>query len=143
VKKPRLLREIGWLVLCLAILMISQLVAAQDYNSVVREIFRTGQATDQLTSLSFIDGGLHQYAVAEGSGPDYLVSLTFIEERWSRSGGDDIIDQWIVTLEPDNGAVHRRLVERDSEVVSVDYLETEGAGAVVQRIMDKIAHNPS
>jgi hypothetical protein len=126
------------MMMCLTVLVMSSAVKAQDYAGVVQEIFENGRVNGEVTSLSFTDGDLHQYAVAEGDDAAHLASLTFIEERWSKSEDKDIIDQWIVHVLPDGQAAHLRLVERDSEVLSVENLKTDGADDVIQRILEKI-----
>ena len=137
-KRSGILRAVAWMVACLSVLVMPSALKAQNYAGVVQEIFENGKVNGEVTSLSFTDGDLHQYAVAEGDDVDHLASLTFIEERWTKSQDKDIIDQWIVHVLPYSQAAHVRLVERDSEVLSVESLQTDGSDDVVERILEKI-----
>lgn len=141
--KRGVLRPVGLVVVGLVLFVLSPQLWArehtwQDYESLVQQIFENGEDKGTATSLAFIEGDLHQYAVAEGTDPDHLVSLTFIEEHWSKTAGNDVIEQWVVTVAPDSHAVHMRLVENGSEVLSIENLETAGADNVVDRIVEKM-----
>jgi hypothetical protein len=124
-------RSIGWMMLFLTFVISSGRVFAQDLSNLKQDMLNHGEERSGIISLSFIDGNVHQYAVSDG------MNLTFIEEHWSKSGGDDVIEQWLINVEPDNAATHRRIVERNSEVLSVEYLGTEGAEDVVKRVLKK------
>ena len=126
--------------LCLAILLLSKCGAAQDYASLVQHIYEAGKNGGMVTYLEFLDGALHQYAVAEGTDPEHLISLTFIEERWSKSGSSDIIDQWIVRVVPTLEGAHREILENNADVVEIRQLNSEDAESVVQRIMKKTGY---
>lgn len=137
-------KRLLWLVLVCALWGAVPLQAAAadgDFTGVLEQIFSTGQSRGEITSLSFIDGDLHQYAVAEGYDAEHVTSLSFIEEDWSKQGDDDVIDQWIISVEPDPHAYHVRMVERNLEVISTEHLSTDGADAVVRRILEKIRQN--
>lgn len=138
-RKFRFPRQVGWVLVCFTILVFPRGAAAQDYSGIVQAIFENGEFRGEVTTLSFVEGDVHQYAVAEGQDPDHLISLSFIEEHWSKSGGQDIIDQWIVSVHPKNQASHTRVVEQDSELISTQPLAVDGADAVVQRIIEKIS----
>jgi hypothetical protein len=125
------LRQFGWMILCLTLILISGRASAQDYTKIEQDMLNHGEERSGIISLSFIEDDVRQYAVADG------MSLTFIEEHWSKSGRDDVIDQWFVKVEPDWAATHRRIVEGNSGDVSVEYLDTEGADDVVHRMLRK------
>jgi len=117
---------------------------AQSYLEIVQRIFEAGErVTSTASYMEFLDGNLRQYAVAERIDTDELFSLTFVEERWSKSGNNDIIDQWVVQVAPSVHAIHTELVERNTEVLQVRKLGTEGAEHVVERIAKKMATNQS
>jgi len=127
------------LVLSILSFALAPRAAAQDpYGDVVRQIFESGQHQGELTHLTFLDGDLRQYAVAEGLGPDYLVSLYFIEEMWFKDGDNDVIEQWIIHLMPYREDSHLRITEKNSTVLSTESLATDGSEAVVRRILERV-----
>ena len=126
------------LAICALLAFAAGLAGAEDYAVVVRQIFETGEYRGETRDLAFIDGNLHQYAVAQGSAPESLSRLTFIQEEWTRAGDQDIIDQWIITVFPYEDVAHNRIVERDAEVLSTERVGTEGADAIARHIVEKV-----
>jgi hypothetical protein len=128
--------------LCVAALLLPKYAMAEDYSRVVDRILDAGKDSGYTRHLEFLDGGLHQYAVATPS-DDFecdkcIGSLTFIEEHWSKAGENDVIDQWIVQVEPTMYAQHGLLVETsNSLILETRQLSTEGAEDVVKRITEK------
>jgi len=122
--------------LCLGLLLLAGSAAAQDYNSVVQRILEMGNVDGPFIYLEFREGGLRQYAVAEEFNPEVL-RVSFVEEFWSRTGENDVIDQWIVVVTPYLVAFHREIVEHDGQVMAFRALSPEGAERVVQRIAEK------
>ncbi len=128
--------------LCVAVLVLPKCAIAEDYSRVVERILDDGKDSGYTRHLDFLDGGLHQYAVATPS-DDFectkcVGSLTFIEEHWSKAGENTVIDQWIVQVEPAIYAQHGLLVETsESVVLETRQLSTEGAEDVVKRISEK------
>jgi hypothetical protein len=128
----------------LAAVLAPHCLTAQDFGSVVERIFAAGKPEGEITYLEFRDKGLRQYAVAQGTDADHLVRVSFIEENWTRSGDKDVIDQWVLRVETDGATMrlypmHRKLVEHDSKVLSIEELSTEGMQQVVQRIINNTA----
>jgi len=123
--------------LCLGLLLLAESATAQDYNSVVQRILESGKVDGPVKYLEFRDGSLRQYAVARMLDPE-VVQVTFIEEVWTKTGDNDVIDQWIVEVTPDLiVALHHEMVQHDSQVLADRGLSTEGAERVVQRIAEK------
>jgi hypothetical protein len=131
--------------LCLTVgLLLPHCLTAQDFGGIIQSIFRAGKLDGEIAYLQFFNRSLRQYAVAQGSDPDHVSALSFIEENWTKAGDTDVIDQWVIRVEPyttelELRPLHRKLVERNSEILSMEDLATEGAEQVVQRIMRKVA----
>jgi hypothetical protein len=139
----RLLIGRAMIALCVAAFLLPKCARAEDYSWVVERILNAGKGSGYTMYLEFLDGGLHQYAVATPSDDDECdgcVNLTFIEEHWSKAGEKNVIDQWIVQVEPAMHAHHSMMVETsDSVVVEMRQLSTEGAEDVVKRVVEKAA----
>ncbi len=122
--------------LCLGLLLLAESATAQDYNSVVNRILESGKVDGPAKYLEFRDGSLRQYAVAQMLDAEHL-QVTFIEEVWTKSGDNDVVDQWIVEVTPDLMARHHEMVEHDSLMIADRELSVDGAERVVQRIAAK------
>jgi hypothetical protein len=124
--------------LCFTFCLLSTCLRAEDFDGIAQRIFTAGEGNGVRNYLQFLDGELRQYAVAERSLlTGELESLRFIEERWSKSGDRDIIDQWIVEVVPRRRAMHSKLVERGAIVLDIQPLSAEGAEVVARRIAEK------
>ena len=122
--------------LCLGLLMLVESATAQDYSSVVQRILESGKVNGTAKYLEFQDGSLRQYAVAHMLDPE-IMQVTFVEEIWTKTGDNDVIDQWIVEVTPDLIVLHHEMIEHDSKVLAFRELSTEGAERVVERIAEK------
>lgn len=122
--------------LCLGLLLLAESATAQDYNSVVKSILESGKVEGAARYLEFRDGSLRQYAVAQMVDPEQM-QVTFVEEVWTKSGDNDVIDQWIVEVTPDLTARHHEMVEHNSMMIADRELSVDGAERVVQRIAEK------
>ena len=128
----------GKLIIALCVsLLVSTAAMAEEYSGVVEQILIAGKNSVEGRYLEFLDGEFRQYAVAKLADDDEHLALIFIQERWTKSGGKDVIDQWIVQVEPTPLANHRLLVEDNSMVVEMRQLSSEGAEDVARRIAGK------
>jgi len=123
--------------LCIASLLVSTAAVAEEYSGVVEQILIAGKNSVEGRYLEFLDGEFRQYAVAKLADDCEHLALIFIQEHWTKSGEKDVIDQWIVQVEPIPVANHRLLVEQNSMVVEMRQLSSEGAGEVAKRIAGK------
>ena len=129
--------------LCLGLLLLAEFATAQDYNSVVQSILESGKVDGPVKYLEFRDGNLRQYAIAQMLDTG-VIQVAFIEEVWTKTADNDVIDQWVVEVTPDLieravviAVLHHEMVEHDSVVLADRKLSTEGAERVVQRIAEK------
>jgi len=142
---PELACRLAWkalFVLSLGISLLASPAMAADYSGVLDQILKTGKASANTRYLEFLDGGLHQYAVATNLGPDMPAEITFVEEYWNKSGSNDVIEQWIIQVEPVMEVCHRVMVEDHSVVLEIRPLSTEGFREVADRVARKALKSP-
>jgi hypothetical protein len=100
----------------------------ENFAALVELIVDVGQSSDYGLSLVDDQKSYKYYAsLVRGEFPE----LHLTQERWSRRGHGDRIDQWIMKFTV-NGAyvLHKQLVEKDRRLVHEKRLPNKGADAV-------------